>query len=130
MRCLLASLIAVVVALTAPAAVSAAPKPVIERGKGDRCVEDTEFMRRNHMKVLMHQRDDTVHQGIRTKKHSLQGCIECHASSATGSVAAAKTDFCQSCHEYAAVKLDCWECHSTKPTKTAASAPVVERGAQ
>ena len=33
----------------------------------------------------------------------------------TGSVAAAPTNFCVSCHSYAAVKLDCFECHASKP---------------
>jgi hypothetical protein len=93
-----------------------APKPVIERAaKGDRCVEDTAFMRRNHMELLKHHRDETVHLGIRTRKYSLKGCIDCHASKETGSVAAAKDDFCVSCHAYAAVKIDCFDCHSTKP---------------
>jgi hypothetical protein len=30
-------------------------------------------------------------------------------------VAASDTNFCQSCHTYAAVKLDCFECHTNKP---------------
>ena len=93
-----------------------ASKPVIDKAaKGQQCVEDTEYMRRNHMKVLDHHRDKTVIEGIRTKKHSLKECINCHASEKTGSVAKAKDDFCVSCHTYAAVKIDCFECHSTKP---------------
>ena len=93
-----------------------APKPVIEKAvKGQQCVEDTEYMRKNHMKVLDHHRDKTVIEGIRTKKHSLKECINCHASEKTGSVAKSKDDFCVSCHSYAAVKIDCFECHSTKP---------------
>lgn len=93
-----------------------APKPVITKAvKGEQCVEDTDYMRRNHMKLLDHHRDETVLEGIRSKSHSLKGCIDCHASEATGSVATAKDDFCVSCHTYAAVKIDCFECHSTKP---------------
>lgn len=91
--------------------------PQVERGKGDRCVEDTQYMRRNHMELLKHHRDKTVHQGIRTPKHSLKGCVECHASTKTGSVAASKDDFCAACHVYTGVKLDCWDCHATKPGK-------------
>ena len=30
------------------------------KGKGERCVEETAFMRANHMDLLMHQRDRTV----------------------------------------------------------------------
>jgi len=91
--------------------------PQLERGKGERCVEDTQFMRRNHMELLKHHRDKTVHQGIRTPRHSLKGCVEGHASAKTGSVAASKDDFCAACHVYTGVKLDCWDCHATKPGK-------------
>ena len=95
---------------------SGAPKPVITKAvKGEQCVEPNDFMRRNHMKVLLHHRDETVLEGIRTKKYSLKECINCHASEKTGSVAASKDDFCVSCHSYAAVKIDCFDCHSTKP---------------
>lgn len=95
-------------------------KPVLERGKGERCVEETEYMRRHHMDLLDHQRDKTMRQGIRTTKHSLKGCVECHAGSKTGSVASTKEDFCAACHVYSGVKLDCWDCHATKPKKTPA----------
>lgn len=104
--------------LLAPVGITAGVvKPVLERGKGERCVEDTEYMRRYHMQLLKHQRDDTMRRGIRTTKHSLKGCVECHASSKTGSVASSKDDFCMACHVYASVKLDCWDCHATKPMK-------------
>jgi hypothetical protein len=91
--------------------------PKLEKGKGDKCVEDTAFMRRNHMDLLKHHRNETMRQGIRTTKHSLKGCVECHASSKTGSVASAKGDFCVACHSYAGAKPDCWDCHATKPGK-------------
>lgn len=91
--------------------------PKLEKGKGDKCVEDTQFMRRNHMDLLKHHRDETLRKGIRTTKHSLKKCVECHASEQTGSVAASKQDFCVACHSYASVKLDCWDCHATKPGK-------------
>jgi hypothetical protein len=91
------------------------PKPVLEAGQGDKCVESTEFMRRNHMELLKHQRDETVHQGIRTRRYSLQGCIECHASRKNNSVIGDNQNFCQSCHSYVAAKLDCFECHASKP---------------
>ena len=96
------------------------PRPVIERAiKGEQCVADTASMRRNHMDMLKHQRDDTVHGGIRGAKFSLAGCIDCHASAKTHSVAQAPTDFCVSCHSYAAVRIDCFECHSSKPSAVA-----------
>lgn len=104
---------------------SGAPKPVITKAaKGEHCVEPNDFMRRNHMKVLLHHRDETVLEGIRTKKYSLKECINCHASEKTGSVAASKDDFCVSCHSYAAVKIDCFDCHSTKPQGSMAMHPL------
>lgn len=98
------------------------PKPVIEQGKGEKCVEDAAYMRRNHMKLLLHKRDETMHKGIRTAKYSLKQCIDCHASQKTGSVIASGENFCVSCHTYAAVKIDCFECHSGKPKPVAANA--------
>ncbi len=91
------------------------PKPVIEPARGGQCVESPDFMRRNHMLLLKHQRVDTLRGGIRTGKYSLQGCIECHASQTSNSVSANDTNFCQSCHNYAAVSLDCFGCHANKP---------------
>lgn len=96
------------------------PQPA--KAKGEQCVEDTELMRRNHMDFLKHHRDKTMREGIRTTKHSLKKCVECHASEKTGSVAAAKDDFCVACHAYASVKLDCWDCHATKPRKSVTGA--------
>ena len=98
-------------------------QPAIERAtKGERCVADPAFMRRNHMDLLKHQRDDTVHGGIRGAKFSLKECIGCHAGAKTGSVAQAPTDFCVSCHSYTAVSIDCFECHSSRPAAVATRA--------
>lgn len=91
------------------------PQPVVESARGGQCVADSAFMRRNHMKLLKHQRDDTLRGGIRTGQYSLKTCIDCHASTTTNSVNESDTNFCQSCHSYAAVKIDCFECHSNKP---------------
>lgn len=102
-------------ASTTPAKTSG-PTIIIDRARaGDHCVEDTAYMRKNHMQLLLHHRDQTVHKGIRTPKYSLKNCINCHASTADNSVIGDDTHFCQSCHTYAAVSLDCWECHSSKP---------------
>jgi len=82
------------------------------------CVETTEIMRRNHMKFILHQRDETVHQGIRTSKHSLAGCIECHAKQDDQGNFISVNDpkhFCKGCHTYAAVQIDCFQCHNSKP---------------
>jgi hypothetical protein len=91
------------------------PRPMVEPARaGTSCVEPPEVMRRSHMDLLKHQRIEAVHGGIRGAKHSLKGCVDCHASRATASVSQAPGDFCVSCHRYAAVQIDCFECHSGK----------------
>ena len=101
---------------TNAAAVGRVPQPVIEAASGTgQCVAEPAFMRRNHMDLLKHQRDDTLRSGIRTAKYSLKDCVNCHASQTTNSVTAAPSNFCQSCHTYAAVKIDCFECHANQP---------------
>lgn len=106
------------------------PNPVIAPEAGDKCVEDTAFMRRNHMELLMHHRAVTVHEGIRTTQHSLAGCIACHASRETGRVTGSKDAFCETCHAYAAVKLDCFECHTDRAKSAVASATGPDRARQ
>jgi hypothetical protein len=98
------------------------PLPVVKIENSGDCVAPTAEMRRNHMKMLLHQRDETVHEGIRTKRFSLKGCVDCHASRKTGSVLG-KDGFCASCHAYAAVKIDCFECHTPMRETRAAGAP-------
>jgi hypothetical protein len=105
----------------APRASTRVPLPVIEAAAGDRCVEDTPTMRRNHMELLQHHRDRTVRDGIRTTQHSLANCVTCHASRKTGRVTGAE-GFCSSCHSYAGVKLDCFECHADRPKAALAEA--------
>lgn len=117
LRLAVLAVVAAFMAVPSMQAAAGVDLPKLEKGKGDKCVEDTQFMRRNHMDLLKHHRDDTMRRGIRTTKHSLKKCVECHASETTGSVAASKGDFCAACHSYASVKLDCWDCHATKPGK-------------
>lgn len=104
------ALLLFILASTAWANVTNMPKPDI--GKGGQCVRDTQWMRENHMHLLKHQRDETVHKGIRDDKISLKNCIECHASLKDDSVIARDDSFCVACHRYEAVKIDCFECHS------------------
>ena len=101
---------------------SRVPMPAIETPAGERCVEDTAFMRRNHMELLKHQRGRTVHEGIRTVRHSLTNCVTCHAGKKTGRVTG-DDGFCESCHRYASVKLDCFECHADRPATVAGARP-------
>jgi hypothetical protein len=109
--------------LQAQAGDARTPLPTIEPARaGTQCIADPATMRREHPSMLEHQRDATVRGGIRGAKASLKTCIGCHASATTGSVAKADTNFCVSCHQYAAVRIDCFDCHATRPHTTAAAA--------
>jgi len=98
------------------------PKPVIDIDTPGKCVEDTATMRREHPDMLKHQRDLTLHEGIRTRTHSLKECVGCHASRKTGSVLG-ENGFCQSCHNYASVKIDCFSCHASRPKLASGATP-------
>jgi hypothetical protein len=89
------------------------------------CVEPLEVMRRAHGQFLKHHRKEAVHEGIRTKQHSLVGCIDCHVTpNAAGQYPTQEGNehFCRSCHSYAAVTVDCFQCHASKPDQP--NAPV------
>lgn len=117
---LVAVLAAAGLAAAAPGAAdtksSRVPLPVLPVAKGATCVAPTAEMRRNHMNMLFHQREETVRRGIRTTRFSLKGCVACHANPKTHSVLG-KNGFCESCHAYAAVHIDCFECHSASPAQ-------------
>ncbi|MEZ5653912.1 MAG: hypothetical protein R3E87_25540 [Burkholderiaceae bacterium] len=123
------------VATTGQAAAEAAqatgvpvPHPVVNEGTS--CVAPVDDIRRNHMKWLVHQRDRTMRAGIRGEKISLNTCVECHATpqgpDGVRSVLGGPDAFCQGCHEYAAVRIDCFDCHqarATGPAPQAAGSP-------
>ncbi|OIR17402.1 hypothetical protein GALL_24290 [mine drainage metagenome] len=88
--------------------------PRLDIGKGGQCVRDPQWMRKNHMHLLVHQRDETVRKGNRIEQDGLKNCVECHASLSDNSVIARDDSFCVGCHRYAAVKIDCFECHASK----------------
>jgi predicted CXXCH cytochrome family protein len=94
----------------------AIPQP----GKPDNasaCVEPVEVMRREHMNLLLHQRDDTVLDGERDGKYSLVGCMDCHNPAESAETAIRYPDpqhFCAGCHLYTSVQIDCFECHADR----------------
>ncbi len=98
------------------------PLPWIASAQGENCVEDTDFMRRNHMDLLKHQRDETMLEGIRGKPYSLRDCLDCHVvrgPDALPVTASSPQHFCRSCHDYAAVSIDCFQCHASRPDELA-----------
>jgi len=108
--------LALLVSLALPAGVLAGvDRPILVKATQGPCVAPPEVMRREHPDMLKHQRTISVHEGVVDAKVSLEKCVACHASKTTGSVAASPQDFCESCHAYAGVKLDCFECHASRP---------------
>ncbi len=84
------------------------------------CVEPVEEMRRQHFEYILDHRDKTVVEGIRTKQYSLIGCIDCHITPNEQGVYARysqETHFCASCHQFAAVRIDCFQCHADRPAE-------------
>jgi hypothetical protein len=103
--------------------VNATEQPTIPKAKKQfsaeqACVEPIDIIRRNHGDFLKHHRDDTMHRGVRTTQHSLIQCINCHVTTdENGNYPSIKDEkhFCRSCHDYAAVTIDCFQCHASKP---------------
>jgi hypothetical protein len=119
-RLLLAAVLAGASALAGPVLADEAWKQGNSKAAGlEQCVEPTDWMRRNHMELIKHQRYKTVHQGVRIESKSLAGCVYCHVQyDAAAKPIAINSDgqFCDRCHDYAAVTLDCFQCHATVPT--------------
>ena len=92
--------------------------PVIPKAAGEHCVAETGFMRRNHMDLIVHQRDETVIKGIRDEPFSLVECVDCHVQRDANNVPIridAEGQFCASCHTFVAAKIDCFTCHAAIP---------------
>lgn len=118
---LIALLVTALLSSTVTSADSRVPIPHPPKGKGTHCVLPTKEMRRNHMKYLFHERWETLHDGIRNPKFSLEGCIHCHAvDGPNGKPVSIKSPkhFCNSCHGYVGVHIDCFQCHASTPTET------------
>jgi hypothetical protein len=99
------------------------PLPVIPKAKGEQCVEETSLMRSNHMDFLLHKRDETLRKGVRSPQHSLKECLGCHVPKRDERrVAYGDSEhFCSSCHQYAAVRIDCFTCHADQPGESSKS---------
>ena len=84
------------------------------------CVEPEDEMKRNHMDYILHQRDETVYEGIRSRQYALEECINCHAIKGDDGEYIRVEDrrhFCAGCHTYASVNIDCFQCHADIPVR-------------
>ena len=82
------------------------------------CILSAELMRTEHMQMLNDWRDMVVRDGTRLyvsssgKKYNMSlsnTCLDCHSN---------KAEFCDRCHNYAAVTPYCWDCHIDNPKET------------
>lgn len=70
------------------------------------------------MNLMKHDRDLTLRDGVREIDASLKGCFDCHtAKDDAGQIVTYESEqhFCRACHEYVAVKVDCFMCHRSTP---------------
>ncbi len=88
--------------------------PVIRELAVKKCVEPKDYMRANHMQLLIDWRDAALREGKRIYINSrgeeifisLQNtCLKCHSN---------RKQFCDECHSYANVDPYCWDCHFAK----------------
>ena len=86
--------------------------PEIARLAEKKCLEPTAYMRASHMELIDSWREAVVREGQRYYVTSSgknvtmslsQGCLGCHSN---------KEQFCDTCHNYAGVKPNCWSCHN------------------
>ena len=79
-------------------------------------------MRRQHGLLLKHYRHDTIRRGMRAQHYSLVACIDCHVTADESgnypTVHHGSEHFCRSCHTYAAVNIDCFQCHTSQPEES------------
>jgi len=92
--------------------------PEIAKGTGDPHAEGNDYWRRNHMEMMKHGRDLTMYNGDRAIAASLGACFDCHAVKGTDGQPVTYRNarhFCRGCHDFAAVKIDCFMCHRSTP---------------
>ena len=115
----------VAIALLAPAAGQVRPA-VLAAGSAAQgpCLLPAPQMRRSHMDLLYHERALAVRQGIRDPDARLQRCVTCHAVRDASGAPVSFDDqrhFCRSCHDQAAVGIDCFSCHRSTPATSVAT---------
>jgi hypothetical protein len=109
-----------------PPPVRSLDTPAIQKLAPKQCIMPTDWMRANHMLLLIDWREQVVRtgeSGVRLGGRVFQSpdgrkfeaslsntCMACHSN---------KTQFCDQCHNYVAVTPTCWGCHQDKEQKVA-----------
>lgn len=81
--------------------------------------DDPTVMIRNHPSFLFTFRSDVLHHGAKSPNDNLERCVTCHVVKDKAGQPVDfhnPTHFCVGCHYKAAVTIDCFECHNSKPT--------------
>ncbi|MCP5036427.1 MAG: hypothetical protein GY945_02390 [Rhodobacteraceae bacterium] len=104
--------------LTGMAQAEGALAPVVPVATGDPHAEGNEYWRKHHMELMRHGRNQTLREGERDIDASLAQCFDCHTVEEAGEPVTYESDkhFCRSCHDYAAVSIDCFKCHRSTPS--------------
>jgi len=89
----------------------AMPQPELPKNAKE-CVLPADEMISTHMQLLNDWRDEVLRTGDRAydvkigdkmyQKSFMNTCLQCHTS---------RKKFCKRCHDYAAVRPYCWDCH-------------------
>ncbi len=99
--------------------------PAVPKATGEPHPEGNEYWRKNHMTLLLHDRDLTLREGEREDiQASLESCFDCHTVKDEAGEAVTIEDerhFCRVCHDYTAVKPDCFTCHRSTPSDNVAN---------
>ena len=91
--------------------VYAKPELQMPKNGSKQCVEETEWMRAEHMVLLDEWKQSVVrdanriyinHEGKEYLMSLQNTCMDCHSS---------KAEFCDKCHNSLAVSPYCWDCH-------------------
>ena len=89
-----------------------------DEGKSEEIHPDLKEIIIMHPEFLLHKRDKTLRQGVRTESNSLKACVDCHSSTDTKNeyISINQQDqFCSTCHKKVGVSLDCFSCHRNTP---------------
>lgn len=96
------------------AAARGAQPALLPKAAGESCIDSPARMRAQHPALLATWRERVVRYGDRVHdkadgrqvRISLSGtCLGCHGK---------RAEFCDRCHQQAAVTLSCWGCHGTR----------------